>query len=122
MCHHYSRLPPRGGRCYHSCQMTDCKVPHLSPSSIHLLCSRCPLQPSEPYSSPSTLHFVLWDGKRYPPGSSHYADSIWLLHASDCAMHLHCAHSHSYSNANIISSNCGPFGIIHPCQADANED
>src|SRR5258707_5936930 len=53
--------------------------PDVPPSSIHLLCSGCPLQPSSPYSSPSTLHFVLQNGKHYPPGPSHYAGSIWFL-------------------------------------------
>ena len=122
MCHHYLRLPLRGGRCYYSCWMMDCEVLHPPPSSIHPLCSGCPLQPSKPYSLPSALHSVLWNGKHYPPGPGHYASSIWFLHASDCAVHLCHAHSHSYSDADDIGLNPGTYGVVHSRPWNANGD
>src|SRR5260221_4887524 len=122
MCYHYLRLPPRGGRCCHSCWMTDCQAPHLPPLSIHPLCSGCPLRPSKPYSSPSALHFVLQNGKCYPPGPSHYTSSVWFLHTSDCAAHLHHAHSHSYSDADDISLNPGTYGVVHSHPWNTNGD
>src|SRR5260221_11448967 len=106
--------------------MSNRKAPHSSPSSMHEpphpFCSGWPLRPSEPYSSPSALLFVSWNDKCYTLGPSHYADSIRFLHASDCAAHLCHIHSHSYSDANDVSPNCGTFDIIHTCSADANGD
>src|SRR5258708_1673710 len=100
----------------------DCEAPHLPPSSIHLLCSGCPLRPSEPYSSSSTLHFVSRSGECYPPGPSHYAGSVWFLHTLDCAAHLHHAHSHPYSDADDVSLNPGTYGVVHSCPWNANGD
>src|SRR5258706_272124 len=99
---------------------------HLTPSSMrkppHPFCSGWPLRPSKPYSSPSTLLFVLRNDEHYTPGPGHYTDSIQFLHALDCAAHLCCIHSHSYSDANDISPNHGTFSIIHACQPNANGD
>ena len=88
----------------------------------HPFCSGWSLQPSKPYSLPSALLFILQNDERYTLGPGHYADSVWFLHASDCTVHLHHTHTHSYSDVNIIGSNCGTFGIIHAWQADANGD
>src|SRR5260221_7206663 len=106
--------------------MSNCEAPHLTPLSMcelpHPFCSGWPLQPSEPYSSPSTLLFISQNDERYTPGPGHYADSIRFLHALDCTAHLCRIHSHSYSDANNISPNCGTFSIIHACPADTNGD
>src|SRR5258708_9330777 len=126
VCHHYLRLPLQGGRCSHCCWMLNHKVPHSTPLSMcelpHPFCSGWPLQPSEPYSLPSTLLLFSQNDERYTPGPSHYANSIRFLHTLDCAAHLHHIHSHSYSDANDVGPNHGTFGIIHACPADANGD
>src|SRR5258707_1194676 len=70
----------------------------------------------------STLHFVSLTNECYTLGPGHYADSIQFLHTSDCAMHLHHIHSHSYSDANNVSPNRGTFGIIHTWWSNANGD
>src|SRR5260221_12220737 len=92
-----------------------CELPHP-------LCSGWPLRSSDLYSLSSTLLFILWNNECYPSGSGHYANSVQLLCALDCATHLHRIHSHSYSNANDVSPNHGTFGIIHACPADTNGD
>src|SRR5260221_9935671 len=106
--------------------MSNCEAPHLTPLSMcelpHPFCSGWPLQPSEPYSSPSTLLFISQNDERYTPGPGHYADSVRFLHALDCAAHLHHAHSHSYSDANDVGPNRGTFGIIHAWWSNANGD
>src|SRR5258708_27017427 len=125
-CHHYSRLPLRGGRCSHCCQTSNNKVLHPTPSSMreppHPFCSGWPLRPPEPYSSPSALLFISQNNECYTPGPGHYTNSVWFLHTSNCAAHLHCIHSHSYSDANDVGSNRGTFGIIHAWWSNANGD